>query len=89
MLVADGRRDIVKPLCSDVFALQTDCVNYVKMVHHYNRTHLYTCGTGAFHPTCAFVEVGQKMEARDTHTHTPPAHLPSYYSLALFVSSTQ
>uniref|UniRef100_A0A8C7L7R8 Sema domain, immunoglobulin domain (Ig), short basic domain, secreted, (semaphorin) 3B n=1 Tax=Oncorhynchus kisutch TaxID=8019 RepID=A0A8C7L7R8_ONCKI len=70
MLVADGRRDIAKPLCLDVFVLQTDCVNYVKMVHHYNRTHLYTCGTGAFHPTCAFVEVGQKMEVRDTHTHT-------------------
>uniref|UniRef100_A0A4W5PA80 Sema domain, immunoglobulin domain (Ig), short basic domain, secreted, (semaphorin) 3B n=1 Tax=Hucho hucho TaxID=62062 RepID=A0A4W5PA80_9TELE len=42
--------------------INTDCVNYVKMVHHYNRTHLYACGTGAFHPTCAFVEVGQKME---------------------------
>uniref|UniRef100_A0A6Q2XGA5 Sema domain-containing protein n=1 Tax=Esox lucius TaxID=8010 RepID=A0A6Q2XGA5_ESOLU len=42
--------------------INTDCVNYVKLVHHYNRTHLYACGTGAFHPTCAFVEVGQKME---------------------------
>uniref|UniRef100_A0A8K9UDQ1 Sema domain, immunoglobulin domain (Ig), short basic domain, secreted, (semaphorin) 3B n=1 Tax=Oncorhynchus mykiss TaxID=8022 RepID=A0A8K9UDQ1_ONCMY len=42
--------------------INTDCVNYVKIVHHYNRTHLYACGTGAFHPTCAFVEVGQKME---------------------------
>uniref|UniRef100_A0A4W5PIZ5 Sema domain, immunoglobulin domain (Ig), short basic domain, secreted, (semaphorin) 3B n=1 Tax=Hucho hucho TaxID=62062 RepID=A0A4W5PIZ5_9TELE len=62
MLVTDGRRDIVQLLCLDVFVLQTDCVNYVKMVHHYNRTHLYACGTGAFHPTCAFVEVGQKME---------------------------
>lgn len=43
---------------------QTDCVNYVKIVHHYNRTHLYACGTGAFHPTCAFVEVGHRMEVR-------------------------
>uniref|UniRef100_A0A8C6VVZ0 Sema domain, immunoglobulin domain (Ig), short basic domain, secreted, (semaphorin) 3B n=1 Tax=Nothobranchius furzeri TaxID=105023 RepID=A0A8C6VVZ0_NOTFU len=34
-----------------------DCVNYVKIVHHYNRTHLYACGTGAFHPTCAFDHV--------------------------------
>uniref|UniRef100_A0A667X093 Sema domain, immunoglobulin domain (Ig), short basic domain, secreted, (semaphorin) 3B n=1 Tax=Myripristis murdjan TaxID=586833 RepID=A0A667X093_9TELE len=42
--------------------INDDCVNYVKIVHHYNRTHLYACGTGAFHPTCAFVEVGQKME---------------------------
>uniref|UniRef100_A0A673B7J7 Sema domain, immunoglobulin domain (Ig), short basic domain, secreted, (semaphorin) 3B n=1 Tax=Sphaeramia orbicularis TaxID=375764 RepID=A0A673B7J7_9TELE len=42
--------------------ITTDCVNYVKIVHHYNRTHLYACGTGAFHPTCAFVEVGNRME---------------------------
>lgn len=39
-------------------------MNYVKIVHHYNRTHLYACGTGAFHPTCAFVEVGHRMEVR-------------------------
>nr|XP_057941201.1 semaphorin-3B [Doryrhamphus excisus]XP_057941202.1 semaphorin-3B [Doryrhamphus excisus]XP_057941203.1 semaphorin-3B [Doryrhamphus excisus]XP_057941204.1 semaphorin-3B [Doryrhamphus excisus]XP_057941205.1 semaphorin-3B [Doryrhamphus excisus] len=42
--------------------ITSDCVNYVKMVHHFNRTHLYACGTGAFHPTCAFVEVGHRME---------------------------
>ncbi|XP_062248035.1 semaphorin-3B [Platichthys flesus] len=42
--------------------ITTDCVNYVKIVHHYNRTHLYACGTGAFHPTCAYVEVGNRME---------------------------
>ncbi|KAK0136083.1 Semaphorin-3B [Merluccius polli] len=42
--------------------INVDCVNYVKILHHYNRTHLFACGTGAFHPTCAFVEVGQKME---------------------------
>ncbi|XP_066499606.1 semaphorin-3B [Hoplias malabaricus] len=39
-----------------------DCVNYVKVLHHFNRTHLYVCGTGAFHPTCAYAEVGQKLE---------------------------
>lgn len=48
---------------------QTDCVNYVKIVHHYNRTHLYACGTGAFHPTCAFVEVGHRMEVRNRQSH--------------------
>ncbi|XP_061622008.1 semaphorin-3B isoform X2 [Phyllopteryx taeniolatus] len=42
--------------------IASDCVNYVKIVHHFNRTHLYACGTGAFHPTCAFVEVGHRME---------------------------
>uniref|UniRef100_A0A665U234 Sema domain, immunoglobulin domain (Ig), short basic domain, secreted, (semaphorin) 3B n=1 Tax=Echeneis naucrates TaxID=173247 RepID=A0A665U234_ECHNA len=44
---------------------QSDCVNYVKIVHHYNRTHLYACGTGAFHPTCAFVEVGKTRVLTD------------------------
>uniref|UniRef100_A0A8C4WJ88 Semaphorin 3B n=1 Tax=Gopherus evgoodei TaxID=1825980 RepID=A0A8C4WJ88_9SAUR len=38
------------------------CMNFIKILHLYNRTHLYACGTGAFHPTCAFVEVGQRME---------------------------
>ncbi|KAJ8370794.1 hypothetical protein SKAU_G00108220 [Synaphobranchus kaupii] len=47
--------------------INNDCVNYVKVLHHYNRTHLYACGTGAFHPTCAFVEVGQKMEDHVFH----------------------
>ncbi|TKC35749.1 semaphorin-3B isoform X1 [Monodon monoceros] len=40
----------------------TECMNFVKLLHAYNRTHLLACGTGAFHPTCAFVEVGQRLE---------------------------
>lgn len=44
--------------------LQAECMNFIKILHLYNRTHLYACGTGAFHPTCAFVEVGQRMEVR-------------------------
>lgn len=39
-------------------------MNFVKMLHAYNRTHLLACGTGAFHPTCAFVEVGHRLEVR-------------------------
>uniref|UniRef100_A0AAR2KW06 Sema domain-containing protein n=1 Tax=Pygocentrus nattereri TaxID=42514 RepID=A0AAR2KW06_PYGNA len=35
----------------------TECANFVRVLHNYNRTHIYTCGTGAFHPTCAFLEV--------------------------------
>ncbi|KAG9332463.1 hypothetical protein JZ751_014561 [Albula glossodonta] len=60
-----GARNFLLSLSLDNIGKQehkTDCVNYVKVLHHYNRTHLYACGTGAFHPTCAFVEVGQKME---------------------------
>lgn len=40
----------------------TECMNFVKLVHVYNHTHLLACGTGAFHPTCAFVEVGHRLE---------------------------
>uniref|UniRef100_A0A8C0GLL3 Semaphorin 3B n=1 Tax=Chelonoidis abingdonii TaxID=106734 RepID=A0A8C0GLL3_CHEAB len=42
--------------------INAECMNFIKILHLYNRTHLYACGTGAFHPTCAFVEVGQRME---------------------------
>ncbi|KAM6344702.1 semaphorin-3G [Alca torda] len=40
----------------------TDCANYVRVLHPYNRTHLLVCGTGAFHPVCAFVYVGHRGE---------------------------
>lgn len=39
-------------------------MNFVKLLHAYNHTHLLACGTGAFHPTCAFVEVGHRLEVR-------------------------
>lgn len=44
--------------------IATECMNFVKLLHAYNRTHLLACGTGAFHPTCAFVEVGHRLEVR-------------------------
>ncbi|NXJ74543.1 SEM3G protein, partial [Trogon melanurus] len=40
----------------------TDCANYIRVLHPYNRTHLLACGTGAFHPVCAFVYVGHRGE---------------------------
>ncbi|XP_006873639.1 PREDICTED: semaphorin-3B isoform X1 [Chrysochloris asiatica] len=40
----------------------TECMNFIKLLHIYNHTHLLACGTGAFHPTCAFVEVGHRLE---------------------------
>ncbi|KAL4826934.1 hypothetical protein H8958_013196 [Nasalis larvatus] len=39
-----------------------ECANYVRVLHHYNRTHLLTCGTGAFDPVCAFIRVGYHLE---------------------------
>ncbi|XP_074692426.1 semaphorin-3G [Strix aluco] len=40
----------------------TDCANYVRVLHPYNRTHLLACGTGAFHPVCTFIYVGHRGE---------------------------
>lgn len=40
----------------------TECMNFVKLLHAYNRSHVLACGTGAFHPTCAFLEVGHRPE---------------------------
>uniref|UniRef100_A0A8B9NZL4 Semaphorin 3G n=1 Tax=Apteryx owenii TaxID=8824 RepID=A0A8B9NZL4_APTOW len=40
----------------------TECANYVRLLHPYNRTHLLACGTGAFRPLCAFVYVGHRGE---------------------------
>ncbi|XP_066492146.1 semaphorin-4B [Tiliqua scincoides] len=37
--------------------LQRDCHNYIKILLLLNDTHLYTCGTSAFSPTCAYIEL--------------------------------
>ncbi|KAM8892038.1 semaphorin-3D isoform 2-T2 [Spinachia spinachia] len=34
-----------------------ECGNFIRVLHNYNRTHVYACGTGSFHPNCAFIEV--------------------------------
>lgn len=41
-------------------------MNFVKLLHAYNRSHVLACGTGAFHPTCAFLEVGHRPEVRQS-----------------------
>ncbi|XP_069481317.1 semaphorin-4B [Ambystoma mexicanum] len=37
--------------------LQRDCQNYVKVLVQLNSTHLYTCGTYAFSPSCSYVRI--------------------------------
>ncbi|XP_029471082.1 semaphorin-3E isoform X2 [Rhinatrema bivittatum] len=39
-----------------------ECANFVRVLHHYNRTHLLACGTGAFEPVCAFIRVGHRSQ---------------------------
>uniref|UniRef100_A0A7N6C0U0 Sema domain, immunoglobulin domain (Ig), short basic domain, secreted, (semaphorin) 3D n=1 Tax=Anabas testudineus TaxID=64144 RepID=A0A7N6C0U0_ANATE len=41
---------------------QLECANFVRVLHNYNRTHVYACGTGAFHPSCAFIEITGRRE---------------------------
>lgn len=50
-------------LCRRLSSPQLECANFVRVVHNYNRTHVYACGTGAFHPSCAFVEITGRREA--------------------------
>ncbi|XP_066523083.1 semaphorin-3aa [Hoplias malabaricus] len=39
-----------------------ECSNFVRVLQPYNQTHLYICGTGAFHPICAYLEIGKRAE---------------------------
>uniref|UniRef100_F6VD85 Semaphorin-4B n=1 Tax=Monodelphis domestica TaxID=13616 RepID=F6VD85_MONDO len=36
---------------------QRDCHNYIKLLQPLNSTHLYTCGTAAFSPVCAYINI--------------------------------
>ncbi|NXW22613.1 SEM4B protein, partial [Circaetus pectoralis] len=44
---------------------QRDCHNYIKMLLQLNSTHLYTCGTCAFSPACAYINVQRFSLERD------------------------
>ncbi|MGH0147785.1 UNVERIFIED_CONTAM: hypothetical protein FKN15_011450 [Acipenser sinensis] len=41
---------------------KTECANFIRVLHNYNKTHVYACGTGAFHPVCGFIETGGRGE---------------------------
>ncbi|KAJ8418096.1 hypothetical protein AAFF_G00138050 [Aldrovandia affinis] len=36
---------------------QTECFNHIRFLQRFNETHLYVCGTHAFRPLCAFIDV--------------------------------
>nr|XP_046241027.1 semaphorin-3D isoform X2 [Scatophagus argus] len=42
--------------------LETDCANFVRLLQPFNKTHVYACGTGAFHPQCTYLHVGLNTE---------------------------
>lgn len=34
---------------------ETDCANFIRLLQMVNKTSVYACGTGAFHPTCTYL----------------------------------
>ncbi|XP_078520641.1 semaphorin-3F-like [Lissotriton helveticus] len=39
-----------------------ECFNYIRLIEPLNRTHLFTCGTGAYHPVCTLINRGWRSE---------------------------
>ncbi|XP_068859826.1 semaphorin-3D-like isoform X1 [Aphelocoma coerulescens] len=40
----------------------TECANFIRVLQPYDWTHVYVCGTGAFHPLCGYIELGTHKE---------------------------
>uniref|UniRef100_A0A9J8A762 Sema domain, immunoglobulin domain (Ig), short basic domain, secreted, (semaphorin) 3E n=1 Tax=Cyprinus carpio carpio TaxID=630221 RepID=A0A9J8A762_CYPCA len=62
-----GGKDILYSL--NLERITPECANYIKLVQHYNSTHLLACGTGAFNPVCAYIRVGRGTEFRLESDH--------------------
>ncbi|XP_053476981.1 semaphorin-4G isoform X6 [Ictalurus furcatus] len=46
-----------KKLCqSQAKDNKTECFNHIRFLQRFNSTHLYTCGTHAFKPQCAYID---------------------------------
>ncbi|XP_059185190.1 semaphorin-3D [Centropristis striata] len=43
-------------------SLETECANFVRLLQPFNKTHVYVCGTGAFHPQCTYLHVGHNTQ---------------------------
>ncbi|XP_077307660.1 semaphorin-3F isoform X3 [Lithobates pipiens] len=39
-----------------------ECGNFIRLIQPWNRTHLYTCGTGAYNPVCTYINRGRKAQ---------------------------
>lgn len=52
-----------------------ECANFICLIEPWNRTHLYVCGTGAYHPICTYINRGRKAE--DYIFHLEPGKVES------------
>ncbi|KAF3860197.1 hypothetical protein F7725_000452 [Dissostichus mawsoni] len=60
---------------------QTECANFVRLLQPYNRTHLLTCGTGAFQPCHVFTMDPTNVEnGRGKVPHDPSYPFASTFS---------
>ncbi|KAK2861521.1 hypothetical protein Q5P01_001054 [Channa striata] len=41
---------------------ETECANFVRLLQPFNKTHVYACGTGAYHPQCTYLHLGHNTE---------------------------
>ncbi|XP_023667052.1 semaphorin-3D [Paramormyrops kingsleyae] len=41
---------------------EVDCMNHIRLLQTFNKTHVYVCGTGAYHPMCAYIDLGHSTE---------------------------
>ncbi|KAM3877727.1 semaphorin-3D [Diretmus argenteus] len=41
---------------------EADCANFVRLLQPFNKTHVYACGTGAYHPQCTYLHLGHNTE---------------------------
>ncbi|OCT86848.1 semaphorin 4B S homeolog isoform X1 [Xenopus laevis] len=48
---------------------QRDCQNYIKILLQLNSTHLYTCGTFAFSPTCTYIKISDFSLEKNASGH--------------------
>ncbi|KAL2077955.1 hypothetical protein ACEWY4_025640 [Coilia grayii] len=64
---------------------QTECYNHIRFLQRLNETHLYTCGTHAFKPLCAYLDVDQFHLSRfeDGRDRCPYDPMKTYTGLLL------
>uniref|UniRef100_UPI00398EE7B7 semaphorin-4F n=1 Tax=Pristiophorus japonicus TaxID=55135 RepID=UPI00398EE7B7 len=43
--------------------VETKCYNYIRILEAWNETHLFACGTYAFDPHCAYIDVSDSVDA--------------------------
>nr|XP_023666742.1 semaphorin-3C [Paramormyrops kingsleyae] len=48
------------------------CGNFLRVIQPFNRTHLFTCGSGAFSPVCAYINRGRRPEDQIFHIDSRP-----------------